>query len=288
MFTVMGITGQVGGAVARSLLAQNLPVRAVLRDPSKAQAWRDRGVEIALADATDVAALTRAFTDTEAVFVMIPPNFAPAPGFPETHAVLDAIEQALNAARPARAVHLSSIGAQHDHGLGLIGQLYLLEQQLGRVPIAHAFLRPGWFIENSVWDVTPAREKGIIDSYLQPVERAVPMVATEDIGRIAAEVLQQQWKGTRVVEIEGPVRVSPLDIAATFSDLLGHPVGLNVISPELWEATFVAQGTPLDRTANRIEMIAGFNSGWIDFAGPPAEHRRGATTLREALKPLVS
>jgi uncharacterized protein YbjT (DUF2867 family) len=185
-------------------------------------------------------------------------------------------------------VHLSSIGAQHDHGLGLIGQLYLLEQQLGRVPIAHAFLRPGWFIENSSRDVAPAREKGVIDSYLQPVDRAVPMVATEDIGRIAAEVLQQQWKGTRVVEIEGPVRVSPLDIAATLGDLLGHPVALNVIPPAQWEATFVAQGTPVDRTATRIEMIAGFNSGWINFAGPPAEHRRGATTLVEALQPLVS
>lgn len=288
MYTVMGITGRVGGAIARSLLAQNLPVRAVLRDPGKAQAWRDRGAEIALADADDAAALSRAFAGSDAVFVMIPPNFAPAPGFPETRAVLDALEHALDTARPSRAVHLSSIGAQHDHGLGLIGQLYLLEQQLGRVPIAHAFLRPGWFIENAASDVAPARDKGVIDSYLQPIDKAFPMVATEDIGRIGAEVMQQQWKGTRVVEIEGPARVSPRDLAAAFGDLLGHPVALNVVPQEQWEATFVAQGMPAGRTENRIEMVAGFNSGWIDFAGPPAEHRRGSITLREALKPLVS
>jgi UDP-N-acetylenolpyruvoylglucosamine reductase len=42
MFTVMGITGNVGGAVAENLLA---PGKAV-RNPEKANAWADRGVEL--------------------------------------------------------------------------------------------------------------------------------------------------------------------------------------------------------------------------------------------------
>ena len=45
MFTVLGITGKVGGAVAENLLAAGKTVRGVVRDWGKAKAWADRGVE---------------------------------------------------------------------------------------------------------------------------------------------------------------------------------------------------------------------------------------------------
>ena len=65
------------------------------------------------------------------------------------------------------------------------------------------FLRPGWFLENCKWDVAPARENGVIPSFLQPLDKPVPMVATADIGRVAAELLQEARTGRRVVELEG-------------------------------------------------------------------------------------
>jgi nucleoside-diphosphate-sugar epimerase len=59
MYTVSGVTGQVGGAVARNLLAANRPVRAVLRDPKRADAWARRGCEVAYADFNDPEARAR-------------------------------------------------------------------------------------------------------------------------------------------------------------------------------------------------------------------------------------
>ena len=50
MFAVTGITGQVGGAVARTLLAKGCRVRAVARDANKAGPWAKLGCEIAVAD----------------------------------------------------------------------------------------------------------------------------------------------------------------------------------------------------------------------------------------------
>ena len=73
-------------------------------------------------------------------------------------------------------------------------------------------------------DIDAARDHGVIQSYLQPLDKAVPMIATADIGRVAAILLQQHWSGQRVVELEGPRPVSPNDIADTFADILGHPV----------------------------------------------------------------
>ncbi len=58
MYAITGITGKVGGALARSLLTEGLPVRAVLRDEAKAAEWRARGCDVALAEMDDAASLT--------------------------------------------------------------------------------------------------------------------------------------------------------------------------------------------------------------------------------------
>src|SRR4051812_1628411 len=111
-YAIMGITGQVGGAVARNLLAARQPVRAVLRDAGKGEAWAKLGCEVALADVRDEAALTAAFTGATGVFVLMPPSFDPAPDFPEDRAAIAAVRSALETTRPAKVVCLSTIGAQ--------------------------------------------------------------------------------------------------------------------------------------------------------------------------------
>jgi NAD(P)H dehydrogenase (quinone) len=79
MYAIMGITGQMGSAIGRILLAAGQPVRAVVRDAGKGQVGVDRGCEIALANIEDTASLTNAFRGVESVFVLVPPNFDPAP-----------------------------------------------------------------------------------------------------------------------------------------------------------------------------------------------------------------
>jgi len=262
-------------------------VRGIVRDRSKAARWEDQGVELAVADYRDKAALESAFRDAEGVFVMIPANFAPAAGYPETREIVAGLRQALDASRPPKAVHLSSVGAQHATGLGLITQLHILEQELSTLPIPNAFIRAAWFLENFQWDIPSARERGEIASFLHPLERKFPMVATEDIGHLAAKVLQQQWTGNRFPEIEGPARYSFLDAAETFSRLLDRPVRAVTVPRETWAGLFAGQGMAPDRTAPRIEMLDGFNSGWIDFNPGAAEHLRGRRTQEEVFRDLL-
>jgi NAD(P)H dehydrogenase (quinone) len=209
MYAIMGITGKVGGAVAENLLAQGEKIRAIVRSPEKAAQWRDRGAEIAIADGDDSNALASAFEGTNGVFLMVPPNFAPAPGFPEIRKTLASYRAALAKALPKKAVYLSSIGAEQTSGLGLITGSHLLEQTLGDLPIAHAFLRAGWFMENHAWDVTTAQSEGKIFSHLSPLDRKFSLVATADIGKAGADVLRQKWTGTRYIEVAGPEQYSP-------------------------------------------------------------------------------
>jgi uncharacterized protein YbjT (DUF2867 family) len=288
MYAIMGITGRVGGAIAENLLARRETIRAIVRNPQKAARWRDRGVEIAIADFDDPNALESAFEGADGVFLMLPPDFAPAPGFPETRKILASYHAALSKALPKKAVYLSSIGAQQTSGLGLITNLHLLEQTLGDLPIPHAFLRAGWFMENHAWDVTTAQSEGRIFSNLYPLDRKFSLVATADIGKAGADVLCEEWTGTRYIEVAGPEQYSPNDIARALSGALGRAIEAVAVPREKWTEFFVSQGMPEGRTEPRAEMVDGFNSGWIHFGVPGTEHITGTTSLTSVIAKLVA
>ena len=91
MYAVTGITGQVGGHVADTLMAAGRQVRAVVRDPRKGAGWESRGCGVAVADVADSVALAEAFRDTQGVFILLPPTFDPSPGFPEARAAIAAL-----------------------------------------------------------------------------------------------------------------------------------------------------------------------------------------------------
>ncbi len=280
----MGITGQVGGVVARALLADAKSVRAIVRDAGKGRTWASRGCEVALANINEIPSLSTAFQGAEGVFVLVPPNFDPSPGFPEAQAMGAVLRAALERSKPARVVYLSTIGAQARES-NLLTQHTIIEKALGESPIPVTFLRPAWFMENSSWDVAAARGQGLIASFLQPLDKRVPMVATEDIGKTAARLLQETWTGHRIVEIEGPRRVTPNDIAATLAKLLGRAVRIDAVPPESWEALFKSQG--MKNPIPRIRMLDGFNEGWIEFEHGEAGSQKGSIDLETVLKALV-
>jgi len=288
VFTIVGITGNVGGSTAKALLDAGKKVRGIVRDKAKAAHWAKQGAELMQGDLNDIGLLTEAFRGCDGVFVMMPPYFAPAPGFPETKGIVANIKTAMAAAKPKKAVYLSSVGAHRERGLGLITQSHILEQEMRTLPCANAFIRAAWFLDNYQWDVRSAQERGEIDMYLAPANRGISMVATNDIGELAAKTLQQEWSGNRILELEGPEKYSPNDAAAAFSKLLGRPIKTNPIQRSEWQRLFVQQGTAEDRTTPRIEMLDGFNSGWIDFEGDDAEHFKGKLTIEQVIKSLIA
>ena len=79
--------------------------------------------------------------------------------------IVAALRGALENARPGRIVCISTVGAQAEQE-SLLSQLRMLEQGLGSLALHITFLRPAWFMENAAWDVAPARETGVIQSFL--------------------------------------------------------------------------------------------------------------------------
>jgi uncharacterized protein YbjT (DUF2867 family) len=285
MYAITGITGKVGGELARTLLAAGQPVRAVVRDATKGASWAAQRCEVALAAMEDAVQLAAAFRGANAVFILPPSEFDPEPGYPEARKVIDAVTAALIAARPDKVVCLSTIGADAPHD-NLLSQRTMMEQALGGIGIPMTFLRPAWFMENALWDVASARDAGVVHSFLQPADKPFPMVATRDVGRAAAQLIQENWSGIRVVDLEGPARVSPNDLAQAFATVLGRDVRVETVARATWEDLFRAQGAKNPQP--RIRMLDGFNDGWIAFRDGGRFAVKGQTPLADAIAMLTT
>ena len=280
MFTVMGITGNVGGAVAENLLAAGKTVRGVTRNPEKGKAWADRGVELVQSAYDDAVGLANAFAGAEGVFAMIPPDFAPAPGLPDQKRTIAAIRGALEQAKPGKAVFLSSIGSEQPSGLGLITSTHLLEQATRTLEVPVAYLRAGSFMENWLGALDHIRATGEMPFFYAPLDRKFPLVATRDIGLAGAKVLQQSWTGERVLEVDGPKGGTDLhETAAAFGEALGREVKTVQLPEAAWQNVLEGMGMPADRTGLYIEMVKSFNSGWIHFGNSGTEPFHGQTTI---------
>jgi len=279
----------VAPLLSRSLILQLQPlssddVRAVVRDAVKGEAWAKQGCEIAFADTEHAAALTCAFRDVEGVFVMLPPIFDPGTGFVEAKSAIAALTDSLKRAAPPKIVCLSTIGADAQQP-NLLNQLGLLEQALQALAAPITFLRAAWFVDNAALDVASARSGGVIESFLQPLDKQYPMVAAKDVGCVAAELLRDTWHGHRVVELEGPRRVTPNEIAQAFAAALGSPVAARVVQRQDWEKVFRSGG--MQNPTPRIQMLDGFNQGWIQFSDGGRQARHATTTAEQGIASIL-
>ena len=280
MYAVTGSTGQVGSATVRELLRAGKQVRALLRNPDKQEEMRALGAQPAVASVEDPSALEAAFHDVEAVFVMTPPlYFAPDPRS-EHRCALAALKHALQAAHVRRVVCLSSIGAEQEKGTGAILKLHDMEQSLFELPVDVASIRAAYFMENFVPMFPRVREDGELKLLYENLEEPIPMVATSDIGKLAAELLTRDGNGHRIFELEGPRRYSFNDVGSTFAALLHRDVTVSTVPKAEREAAVRSVGFSAGTARGLVEMAEGIDSGHIAFhGGDGVKHVQGATPL---------
>jgi uncharacterized protein YbjT (DUF2867 family) len=287
MYAVAGVSGNTGSGVARTLLHRGLPVRVIVRKESNGAPWAAKGAEVAVADISDAEAMTRALTGTDGAYLLNPP-FSKGDAFARASAVGAALARAAQASGIPKIVVLSSVGAQHEAGTGIIRTSHLMEQELSGKAPAVVFLRCSYFMENWAPMVGVVSATGNLPAFLQPVDRAIPMVDLEDIGRVAAETLLEDWTGTRVVELEGPARYTPSDVGTAFSKAIGSPVTVLPVPDTQWTSLMGMGGIPSAVIPHYIEMFQGLNNGTVDFEGAGASHIYGRVTLDEAIAHLVT
>ena len=286
MYVVAGVTGHTGAAAAEELLRRGKPVRVIVRDASKGARWKEKGAELAGADLSDSAALTRALAGAEGAYFLIPPQYGVDDLLAAQKPVVEAIARAVRESRVPHVVLLSSIGAQQPHGTGPVVTLHRAEKALREAARDLTILRAGYFVENWAPVLGEARDKGLLPTFLTP-GRAVPRVATADIGRVAAEALLDPSSHVRIIELAGPRDLTPEDVAAALSRRLGREVRLLPLPSEAATEAFQAAGFSSGVARLFAEMYGAVNSGHMDWQRAGTVSSRGRLGPEDVLGPML-
>lgn len=287
MFAVTGVTGNTGSVVAQELLDAGKEVRVIVRNAEKGQVWKDKGADVVVADLTDLDALTQALTDIEAAYLMIPPDATSEQFVDSRKEIANNLYKAATAAKLPRAVLLSSVGAHLEAKTGPIITLRYLESLFKDSPVQTTALRPGYFLENWGAVLHPVLEENILPSFFEPLDLKIDMVATRDIGKLAAKnLLNPAPEDFKVIELKGNDQYSTLDIAAALSKALGKEITPVPVPAEAWVPTLTGIGLSADYSNLLAEMQGSINSTFIDFTDTNTV--KGETELDTFIQGLVA
>lgn len=289
LYVVTGATGRTGSAVVKTLLDAGKRVRVVVRDKPRGDVWSTHGVEVAVADFLDCSALCRAFSGADGAYIVSPPQYLSEDLFSQASAMAYSIAKAAKKAKLPKIVALSSIGAEQPEGIGWIAMNRMLEESLSETGLPVTFLRAAYFMENWGPLVKMALLQRQLPSYLSPLNKKFPMIATADIGRIAAEALCENWVGVRIINLEGPARYSPNDVSEHLSLKIGEAIQPVSIPESNWAQSIAGQGFSSVAISGFIEMTKGLNSGHIAFHDRLSiERRLGTVELERMIDTLAA
>ncbi|MEZ4390593.1 MAG: NmrA family NAD(P)-binding protein [Polyangiales bacterium] len=284
-YVIAGVTGNTGKVAAQALLDAGERVRVVVRDAAKGAAWAAKGAEVAVADLGDVAALSAALAGAAGAYLLLPPNLTTGDFRAYQKRTGAAIVEAVGRAGVGHVALLSSVGAQHASGTGPIAGLHPVEEGLRALKGTRTTaIRAAYFMEN-LGGSLGMLEQGILPCFT-PADLAIEMIATRDIGLVAARALREGAQGFDVIELSAARAYSMNDAAARLSALTGREVKAQPFPLDAMVPTLTGFGLPADVAELYREMTDGIIQGRVAFEGG---HRRvrGEVELETVLQGLL-
>jgi uncharacterized protein YbjT (DUF2867 family) len=281
MYVIVGATGNTGSVVAEKLLANGEKVRVLGRDPKRLERFTQKGAEAYMADTSDAGALTKAFSGAKAVYALIPPNLSSPDVRAYQERTSDALAAAIEKNGIKHAVVMSSFGADKAAGTGPVLGLHSLEKKLEGIPGLNAlFLRAGYFMENLLPQPGVIKSLGIMAGPVKE-DLLLPMIATRDIGAVAAKVLLKlEFVGKRAHELQGLRDSSYAEVAKVVGAAIGKPeLAYKQLSAAQLKPALVQMGMSSNMVDLLLEMADSLNSGHMKTLEPRSRENSTPTAL---------
>jgi uncharacterized protein YbjT (DUF2867 family) len=215
---VTGANGTVGRQVIEQLAKRGADVRALVRDPAKAD-FPDR-VTVVQGDLLDVDSLRHVFDGVSTLFLL---NAVAPDEF--TQALI-----ALNVAHAAgvnKLVYLSVIHSDVYVNVPHFAGKFGVERMIEQMGFEATILRPAYFINNDLTIKDVVLGHGV---YPMPIGgKGLAMIDSRDIGEIAAlELIRRENTDAALpvnrLNLVGPDTLTGAEVAAIWSDVLGRSI----------------------------------------------------------------
>jgi len=289
MILITAPTSQIGTRVVDRLLESGADLRLVTRDPSRlTDAVRER-TDVIAGSHGDPEVMGRAAEGVDAVF-WLSPNDASAPDLAATF---------VDFARPAARAFAES-GVGRIVGISAIGRGTAWEKNSGCVTASlemddlfaesgipyRAVVNPS-FMDNVLNGVETIREENYF-SLPVPADLRAPTVATSDIADVTSRLLLDTgWTGFEEVGCLGPEDLTPEEMAATISEVIGREVEYRPTTPEAFRQRMVGFGMTEALAQGYSDMFQAKAEG-MDSTLPRTAANTTPTTFRQFTEQLLA
>ena len=248
MILISGATGDIGGKVAYELLGRGQTVRALARDPRKAEGLARLGAEVVHGDFTQPESLRAALQGVEKVFLMTPS----APDQPD---IQGRFARLAKEAGVAHVVRLSGARARPDHPARVYRWHHAAEEQIRRAGLALTTVRPVYFMQNFI-SFHLGQSIRMQGQWVGPMPPDLPfsLVDTRDIAAVAATCLIEPGHEGMEYDLTGPAPLSSSEQAARISAALGRPVAYVHMPPDEFMQRMTGSGMPRELALTVLEI----------------------------------
>ena len=230
MILLTGITGNIGGATARELLAKGVRFRALTRDIVKASGWAEQGVELVQGDLEDADAVKRALSGVDRALLVMPN------GEHQERAELAFIRTAKAAGLPW-VLKLSSPEAVRGTTSPIPLAHIAAEDAIIASGMKWTLIRPSFFMQNFRGSVKAARATGKLSMPMG--NGTIAVTDNNDAGAFIAHVLTDPDAARhhgQCYDITGPDPVMTFsDVARLLSEVIGQPVVYDNCDPKAFQ-----------------------------------------------------
>lgn len=252
MILVTGANGSNGTEIVKLLAARSVPVRAMVRDLSRADALSLPGVEVVTGDFDAPETLHVALAGVKRAFLL-------------TNSSEHAEEQQtafIEAARQrgvAHLVKLSQIHADKDSPVRFLRYHAAVEAAIRESGIAYTFLRPNLFMQGLLAFRSTIKEQNAF--YAAAGDAKVSLVDVRDIAQVAVAALTGSGHENKIYDLTGPQALSHAEVASCFSDVLGRKITFVDVPPESMHEALIGMKMPVWQAEGLLEDYAHYRRG---------------------------
>lgn len=260
---VTGSLGNISQPLATELVRQGHAVTVISSNPDRQPAIEALGAAAAIGSLEDADFLAATFAGADAVYVMVPPNFAA----PDLRGYFQRIgrhyAQAIRQAGVPRVVQLSSWGADRNHGTGNILGPHDVEEILAALPgLALTHLRPTTFFTNYYGFLGIIKNAGFLGANIAGSHRGA-LVHPLDIAAAAAEELTNPAAGRTVRYVASDERTSD-EVARVLGAAIGRPdLRWVEFSDEQMRENLLQNGLPASTADGIVDIYISLRTGQL-------------------------
>jgi uncharacterized protein YbjT (DUF2867 family) len=212
---------------------------------------------------------------------MVPPNIAAPDVLAHYRQVGNAMASGMKKNGVPHAVVLSSVGADKPDRKGVVKGLHDLEEIIGGIAGLNAlFLRAGYFMENLLPQVGVIQSFGITGGPARS-DLPLPLIATRDIGAVAAEaLLDVDFTGKSTRELQGARDVTYLETAKIIGAAIGKSgLAYMQLPASQLKPAFMQMGMSSNMADGLVELAEALNSGHLRMLEPRSPANSTPTTI---------